>query len=78
MHQRKVSQMIKSADGSAGLLHRITKPTARRGGVKILKEVEEEPGRWIAAKKRGKSGQDIGKVTTMCNIERISLRKMKS
>ena len=28
VHQRKVSQMIKSADGSAGLLHRITKPTA--------------------------------------------------
>ena len=27
MHQRKVEQMIKSASGSAGLLHEITKPT---------------------------------------------------
>ena len=27
--QKKNSQMIKSADGSAGLLHKITKPTAR-------------------------------------------------
>ena len=54
VHQRKVSQMIKIVDGSAGLLHGITKQMARRGGVKSLKEVEEEPGRWIAAKKRGK------------------------
>ena len=36
--QKKVSQMIKCADGSAGLLHKITKPTARRGGVHILKK----------------------------------------
>ena len=42
MHQRKVSHMIKNADGSAGLLHRITKPTASRGGVQILKEEEED------------------------------------
>ena len=27
-HQRKVSKMILSADGSAGLPHKITKPTA--------------------------------------------------
>ena len=27
MHQRKVEKMIKSAEGSAGLLHKITKPT---------------------------------------------------
>ena len=31
MHQQKVEQMIKSAEGSAGLLHRITKPTPWRG-----------------------------------------------
>ena len=30
LHQHKVAQMIKSAEGSAGLLHRITKPTAWR------------------------------------------------
>ena len=27
MHQQKVTQTIKSAEGSAGLLHKITKPT---------------------------------------------------
>ena len=27
MHQRKVEKMIKSAEGSVGLLHKITKPT---------------------------------------------------
>ena len=30
VHQRKVSQMIRSADGSAGLLHGMTRPTAWR------------------------------------------------
>ena len=30
MHQQKVEQMIKCAQGSAGLLHRITKPTPWR------------------------------------------------
>ena len=38
MHQQKVEQMIKSAEGSAGLLHKITKPTPRRGGAQILEE----------------------------------------
>ena len=33
--------MIKSAEGSAGLLHKITKPTMWRGGVQILKEEED-------------------------------------
>ena len=41
LHQPKVSQMIKSAEGSAGLLHKITKPTARRGGAQILKKEED-------------------------------------
>ena len=30
LHQHKVKQMIKSAEGSAGLLHKITKDTAWR------------------------------------------------
>ena len=42
MHQRKVEQMIMSAEGGAGLLHKITKPTMWRGGVQILKEEEED------------------------------------
>ena len=28
MHQHKVTQMIKSAEGSTGLLYKISKPTA--------------------------------------------------
>ena len=35
-------QMIESLDGSAGLLHKITKPTAWRGGAQILKKEEED------------------------------------
>ena len=31
MHQHKVAKMIESAEGSAGLLHKISKPTAWRG-----------------------------------------------
>ena len=34
--------MIKSAEGSAGLLHKIAKPTMWRGGVQILKREEED------------------------------------
>ena len=33
--------MIKSAKGSAGLLHKIRKPTTWRGGARILKKEEE-------------------------------------
>ena len=41
MHQHKVAQMIKSAEGSAGLLHKISKPTAWRRGTQILVKEEE-------------------------------------
>ena len=27
MHQQRVNQMVKSAEGSAGILHKLTKPT---------------------------------------------------
>ena len=39
MHQHKVAQIIKSAEGSAGLLHHISKP---RGGAQILVNEEED------------------------------------
>ena len=42
LQQQKVSQMIKSAEGSAGLLHKITRPAAWRGGAQILKKEEED------------------------------------
>ena len=42
LHQQRVNQMIKSGEGSAGLLQKFTKPTARRGGAQILKKEEED------------------------------------
>ena len=42
VHQHNVAQMIKSAEGSAGLLHKITKPAAWRGGTQILVNEEED------------------------------------
>ena len=42
MQQHKVAQMVKSAEGSAGLLRKISKPTAWRGGVRILVNEEED------------------------------------
>ena len=41
MHPRKVEKTMESAEGSAGLLHKITKPTMWRGGLQILKKEEE-------------------------------------
>ena len=40
LHRQNVAQMIESAEGSAGLLHKVNKPTAWRGGAKILKKEE--------------------------------------
>ena len=74
-HQEKISQMIKSTHGSAALLHKITKPTAWRGGVQILMK-EEEDAKPMDAKRREKSGQSIGGV--MCKRKRISFGKMRS
>ena len=42
MHHRKVEKMIRSAEGSAGFLHKITKPTMWRRGVQILEKEEED------------------------------------
>ena len=47
MHQRKVVKMIKSAEGSAGPFHKITKPTAWRGGAHTDLEEEEEDARLL-------------------------------
>ena len=58
MHQQRVNQMIKSAEGSVGLLHKITKPTARRGGAQD--PVKRRRGCqvcWTVVKERGKTGQ---------------------
>ena len=42
MHQQKLEQMIKSADGSVGLLHTITMPTPWMGGAQVLEKEEED------------------------------------
>ena len=67
MHQHKVAQMIKSAEGSAGLLHKISKPTAWWRGVQILAN-EEEDARLLdcCAAKKGKNGQNTGNVMRRC------------
>ena len=41
-HQKLVSRMIDNSQGGAGLLHKITKPTASRGGLQILWEEEQD------------------------------------
>ena len=38
----KVSQIIEGAEGSAGLMHKLTEPTAWRGGAQILKKEDED------------------------------------
>ena len=40
-HQKLVRRMIASAEGGAGWLHRISKPTVWRGGIQILREEED-------------------------------------
>ena len=40
-HQKFVSPTISSAEGGAGFLHRITKPTAWRGGLQVFQDLEE-------------------------------------
>ena len=42
MHQQRVNWMIKSTEGSAGRMHKITKPTPWREGAQILWKEEEE------------------------------------
>ena len=42
MRQLKVTQMIKSAEGSAGLLHKISKPAAWMGEAHFLVNKEED------------------------------------
>ena len=40
--RKKVEQIIKRAEGSAGLLHKITKPTPWRRGAQILEKEDED------------------------------------
>ena len=70
--------MIKSAEGSAGLLHKITKPAAWRGGAQIWeKEDEDVSDCWTDVKQRGKNGQSIGNVTKALQYMEDNPWKMK-
>ena len=62
----KVEKMIQSAEGSAGPLHKITKPTMWRGGVQILKK--KTRGCQIVVRRRGKNGQSVRNVTRKYRI----------
>ena len=62
LHQQKVNQVIKRTEGSAGLLHKVTKPTdleERRRGCQAVGPLE----------------QSIGSVTKACRTWRTSLGK---
>ena len=75
MHQHKVAQVIKSAEGSAGLLHKITKPTPWRGGTQILMKEEEDARLLDCCDAKRKDGQSTGSVTRMW---RTNLGRMRN
>ena len=81
LHHQKVTQMIKSAEGSAGLLHKITKAPAWRGGAQILKKEEEEArllDRWEAKMKEwakhGQSDEEV-RISHEKNVESKKLEE---
>ena len=74
----KESQMIESAEGSAGLLHKITKPTAWRGGAQILKKEEEDAKLLDRCEAKRKNGQNTGSVTNARRTWRTNLGKMRT
>ena len=77
LHQQRVSQMIKSAEGNAGLLPKITKPSARRRGAQILKK-KRMLSCWTDVKQRGEEWAKHGPMTKACRTWRASLGKMKN
>ena len=68
--------MIKSAEGSAGLLRKITKLTTWRGGAQILKKEKTMPGSGTAVKQRGNNRQSAGNVTKVCRTCRTGRGKI--
>ena len=52
-----VRKMIESAEGSAGRLHKITKPRMWRRGVQILEKEEEDARLLTVVKQKEKNGQ---------------------
>ena len=79
MQQHKVAQMINSAEGSAGLLHRTSKPTAWWRGVQILVN-EEEDAMMLdrCAAKKERMGKNIGNEMRWCRTWRKSLGRTRN
>ena len=68
--------MIKSAEGSVGLLHKITRPAERRTA-DFGRKKKRMSGCWTDVKQRAKSGQSIGNVTKACSTWRTSRGKIE-
>ena len=69
VHQHRVAQMMKSAEGSAGLFYKISTLTSWRGGAQILVNEEEDARLLDRCKakrkewaKRGQRGEDVQNV----------------
>ena len=77
-HHQNVAQMIKSAEGSAGLLHKITQPTAWRGGAQILKKEENSSLLDRCEAERKELAKSTGSVMRMYKSWRISSEKTKN
>ena len=69
---RGVAQMTKSAEGSAGLVHKISKPTAWRGGAQILGNEEEDARLLDPCEAKMKEWANIGSVMRRCRMWRES------
>ena len=75
LHQRRVKQMIKSAEGSAGLQHKITMPTAWRRRAQILKKEEEDARLLDRSEAKRKEWAKHWQVAKTCKMCRKSLGK---
>ena len=75
--KQKVPQMINSAEGSPGLLHKITKPTPWRRGAQIL-EKEEDARLLDRCEQRGNNGQYIGNAMRKCRTCKTTPGGMRS
>ena len=78
MHQQTLEQMIKSAEGSAGLAHKITKPTPLGERSTDLGEKKRMRGYQTVVKRRGKNGQCIGNAMRKCRIRQTKPGGMRS
>ena len=78
MRQHKVAQMIKSAEGSAGLLHKISKPTAWRRGVQILENEEEDAKLLGRCEAKRKEWAKHCSVLRRCRMLRTNLGRMRN